>query len=114
MKKEIHEFHAEFCKTFSNPKRLEIMCLLKEGEMTVSDITKKLGISKANMSQHLTVMRATGILKTRKKGTNIYYGIANKKITQACGLMQDALAHLIAGITEVSKQEVLAAMKGAK
>ena len=46
MKKKEVEFHAEFCKTFSSPKRLEILCLLKEGELTVSDITNKLGLSR--------------------------------------------------------------------
>jgi len=98
MKKEVLEFHAEFCKTFSNPKRLEIMCLLKEKEMTVSDIVKKLGVPKANMSQHLNIMRMMGILKTRRHGTNIYYRIANKKITKACGLMQNALGYLMEGV----------------
>jgi len=97
MKKEVLDFHAEFCKAFSSPKRLEILCILKEGEMTVSDITRKLGVPKASVSQHLSVMRMMGILKTRRSGINIYYKIANKKITHACNLMQGALAQLIEG-----------------
>jgi DNA-binding transcriptional ArsR family regulator len=64
------EFHAEFCKTFSNPKRLEILNLLKGGEVTVGAVAKKLGVAKANVSQHLTVKRVTRILKTRRDGTN--------------------------------------------
>jgi ArsR family transcriptional regulator len=68
MKKKTIEFHAEFCKTFSSPKRLEILCLLKEGEQSVSDITNKLGLSKANVSQHLSLMRMMGILKARREG----------------------------------------------
>jgi DNA-binding transcriptional ArsR family regulator len=111
MKKKIFEFHAEFCKTFSNPKRLEILCLLKSGELTVSDITKKLGISKANASQHLTVMRRMRILKSRREGTNIYYLLANKKLAQACSLMRDALAQLMEGSLGLEK-EAIAAMKG--
>lgn len=103
MKKEILEFHAEFCKTFSNPKRLEILGLLKSGEMTVSDITEKLGVSKANASQHLTVMRMMRILKTRRDGTKIHYRIANKKLTLACSLMQDALAQLMKGVPVIHK-----------
>ncbi|OGW26229.1 MAG: hypothetical protein A2X59_01970 [Nitrospirae bacterium GWC2_42_7] len=114
MKQEVLEFHAEFCKTFSSPKRLEILCILKEGEMTVTDITMKLGVPKASVSQHLTVMRLMGILKSRRSGTNIYYRIANKKITQACSLMQGALAHLMEGVASISKQKVAAAMKGYK
>jgi DNA-binding transcriptional ArsR family regulator len=98
MKKEVLEFHADFCKTFSSPIRLEILCLLKEGDLTVDEITKKLGASKANVSQHLSLMRMMGILKGRRNGKNTYYGIANKKITKACSLMQDALASLLEGV----------------
>ncbi|TAN42706.1 MAG: transcriptional regulator [Nitrospirae bacterium] len=107
VKKEVLEFHAEFCKTFSNPKRLEILCHLKEGEMTVSGLINKLGIPKANVSQHLSVMRMTGILKTRRDGLNIWYSITNKEIVDACGLMQNALANLMEGVAVSSKKPLL-------
>ena len=111
MKKKVVEFHAEFCKTFSSPKRLEILCLLKEGELTVSDITKKLGLSKANVSQHLNLMRMMGILKARRAGVNTYYMFANKRLAQACSLMQDALEQLMEGSFRL-KKEALVAIKG--
>ena len=107
MKKEVLEFHAEFCKTLSSPKRLEILCLLKEGEMTVTEISKKIG-QRTSASQHLNVMRMRGILKARRDGTNVYYGIANKQIAQACNHMQRALACLMEGVTEISRQDILA------
>jgi ArsR family transcriptional regulator len=94
MKKEILKLHADFCKIFSNPRRLEILCLLKEGELTAGEITEKLGVSKANSSQHLALMRMARILTTRREGTNVYYGIANEKICQACSLMQEGLEQL--------------------
>lgn len=114
MKKEVLDFHAEFCKTFSNPKRLAILCHLKEGEMTVSDIIDKLGIPKANVSQHLSVMRMTGILKTRRDGLNICYSITNKEIIKACSLMQNALQQLMDGVALISKQNLTAANEGGK
>lgn len=94
MKKSIFGFQAEVCKTFSNPKRLEIINILKTGERTASDITRELGASRANTSQHLAVMRMKGILRTRRNGTNIYYRIANEKLAQACSLMQEALSRI--------------------
>jgi ArsR family transcriptional regulator, virulence genes transcriptional regulator len=48
MKKEVLNFHAKLCKTFSNPKRLRILDLLKAGEQTAGDITRELGVAKAN------------------------------------------------------------------
>lgn len=96
MKKDISGFHAEVCKTFSNSKRLQILNILKTRELTASEITKELGATKANTSQHLALMRMRGILKTRRDGTNIYYRMANDKLAEACSLMQDALSQISA------------------
>ncbi len=94
MKKEILKLHADFCKVFSTPTRLEILRLLRSGELTVNEITAKLDIPKANTSQHLALMRIARILISRREGVNVYYGIANEKICQACSLMQDGLEQL--------------------
>jgi ArsR family transcriptional regulator len=94
MKKDLSEFHAEVCKTFAHSKRLEILNILKTGELTASEITKELGATKANTSQHLALMRMRGILKTRRDGTNIYYRMANENLAHACTLMQEALAQI--------------------
>lgn len=75
--------------------------------MTVSGLINKLGIPKANVSQHLSVMRMTGILKTRRDGLNIWYSITNKEIVDACGLMQNALANLMEGVAVSSKKPLL-------
>lgn len=98
MKKEILEFHAEFCKTFSNSKRLEILDVLKEGEMTVDTIAERLEIPRTNVSQHLTLMRKMRILRTRRDGRNIYYRIANVKLIEACALMHEALGQLMSNV----------------
>jgi len=95
MKKEILELHAEFCRTFAHPKRLEILDILKRGEMTVSDMQKKIGESRTYTSQQLTLMRMKGVLKTRREGQNIYYSIVSDKVSQACTLMQQALSQLM-------------------
>jgi DNA-binding transcriptional ArsR family regulator len=83
MKKSTLEFHAEVCKTFAHSKRLDILNILKKGELTTSEITKGLGVTKANTSQHLAPMRMRRILKTRRDGTNIYYRMANDKLAEA-------------------------------
>lgn len=99
MKKEHYEFHAEFCKTFSHPKRIEILDLLLDGELTVTDIQKKVGVSKAHASMMLSIMKMKRILKSRREGQNIYYSIANRKIERACGAMHDAVVKLMRGIS---------------
>jgi ArsR family transcriptional regulator len=110
MKIEIMEFQAEVCKTFSSAKRLKVLNLLKAGEMTAGDISSAMGITKANASQHLMVMRMRGILKTRRDGTNIYYRIANEKLVNACNLMQEALAQIMDGHSQAFRAEELPLM----
>ena len=92
MKQErLFELHAEVCKTLSNPVRLKVINELQEGEMTVGALEKKLGIRQAHVSQHLAVLRQRGVVRTRRDGPNIYYGISNPKIVKACGLIREVL-----------------------
>lgn len=87
----MYELQSEVCKTLASPKRLEILNALKEGEKTVGELVEILGVPKANVSQHLAVMRLKGILKSRREGVSIYYRISNPKVTQACMLMREVL-----------------------
>ena len=89
--KSLYEMQAEICKTLTNPKRIEILNVLKNEEKTVTELVTALGVSKANVSQHLAVMRHKGILTTRRVGVNIYYRVANPKVIDACALMKEVL-----------------------
>jgi ArsR family transcriptional regulator, virulence genes transcriptional regulator len=89
--KSLYEMQAEICKTLTNPKRIEILNTLKTDEKTVTELVAVLGASKANVSQHLAVMRHKGILTTRREGVNIYYRVANPKVIEACSLMKEVL-----------------------
>ena len=87
----LFELHADVCKIFSSAKRLEILNTLKEREMSASELIEKTGLSKANLSQHMSMLKSRGVILTRKEGLNVYYRIANPKIIQACNLMREVL-----------------------
>lgn len=92
MDKKLYEMQAELCKTLSNPKRLEILDILKEaGEICVNELAERLEIPKANTSQHLAVLRQAGVVNTRKDGINVYYSLRSQKITEACSLTRTIL-----------------------
>jgi ArsR family transcriptional regulator, virulence genes transcriptional regulator len=99
----IFELQADICQTLANPKRLQILSLLKKGELSVGEMVKAMGIAKANLSQHLSVMRQKGILVTRRDGTTIYYRLALPKITEACGIMREVLMESLADQERLSK-----------
>jgi len=88
---KIFEIHADICKVFTNAKRLEILNTLMNKEMTASELIKKIGLSKANLSQHMSILKSKGVVLSRREGVNIYYRISNPKIIQACDLMREVL-----------------------
>jgi len=87
---------ADICQVMANPKRLQILHLLREAELSVGEMVKILGVAKANLSQHLSVMRQKGILVARRQGTAIYYRLAIPYITEACEIMRDVLLATLA------------------
>ena len=87
----IYELHADLCKIFTNAKRLEIINTMKDKEMAAAELIETTGLSKANLSQHMSVLRLKGVILSRREGINIYYRIANPKIIQACHLMREVL-----------------------
>jgi ArsR family transcriptional regulator len=99
----IFELQADICQTLANPKRLQIISLLKKGELSVGDMVKAMGIGKANLSQHLSSMRQKGILIARREGTSVYYRLVSPKITQACTSMRQVLMNLLEEQETLSK-----------
>jgi len=99
--------HAEICKTLSNPIRLEILSRLRDGKKSVNEIASLTGVRQATVSQHLAVLRQRGVVSTRREGINVYYDVANPKITRACDLMREVLFEHIASMNEISPKEVM-------
>jgi ArsR family transcriptional regulator len=94
--KKLYQIHAEMCKVFSNPTRLEILNLLREGEMPVTTLIRKTGLSQANISQHLSIMKLKGIVQAQRKGKNIYYKLTNPKIIRAFDIIREVLSERLA------------------
>src|SRR3989344_8370518 len=89
--KQLYEIHAEMCKVFSNPTRLEILNLLRDKEMSVTELIGKTKLSQANISQHLAIMKYKGIVLSNRKGKNIYYKVAVPKIIKAFDIIREVL-----------------------
>ena len=89
--KELYKIHAELCKVFSNPTRLEILNLLRDKELSVTELIEKTKLSQANISQHLSIMKSKGIVISDRKGKNIYYRLTNTKIIKAFDIIREVL-----------------------
>jgi DNA-binding transcriptional ArsR family regulator len=82
--KRLAESQAEIYRIFSHANRIQIFWLLMETEMSVNDIAESIEASLQNTSQHLRLMKAAGILDTRRNGQTIYYRIAETDIGNYC------------------------------
>ncbi len=64
----------------ANPKRLMVLCNLLEGEQSVGTLAEAVGLAQAALSQHLSKMRALGLVETRRDGQTIYYRLASAEV----------------------------------
>ena len=87
----LYQIHAEMCKVFSNSTRLEILNLLRDKQLSVTELIEKTKLSQANISQHLSTMKSKGIVTSNRKGKNIYYKLTNPKIIKAFDIIKDVL-----------------------
>ena len=99
--KEIYNLHAEMCKVFSNPIRLEILNLLRDKEMSVTELVNKSKLSQANISQHLSIMKSKGIVVSKRDGKMIYYRLSNPKIIKAFDIIKEVLTERLEKNREV-------------
>ncbi len=91
VERALYRRHADFCKVLSHPTRLQIIDILHDREMTVTDLASRLGITVGNLSQHLNLMKQRRVLESRKAGNSVIYRLANPKMTRACALIREIL-----------------------
>jgi ArsR family transcriptional regulator, virulence genes transcriptional regulator len=76
---------AEVLQAIANAKRLQILCLLMEGEASVSMLVARIGISQSALSQHLARMREEGLLTFRRESQTLWYRINDDRIRELMG-----------------------------
>ena len=107
LKTQLLSQQSDFCKTFTNPTRLQIISVLIEEvfedgclkkvlrELNVSDILTavkeefNVDISQTTLSQHISILRNHHVLIARRGGNNIFYKVASPKIIDACCLVRE-------------------------
>ncbi|WP_198805242.1 ArsR/SmtB family transcription factor [Leptolyngbya sp. BL0902] len=92
---EVVQQVAEYFSVLSEPMRLRILNLLRDGEKCVQELVDATQTSQANVSKHLKVMLQAGILNRRTEGTSAYYSVADDLIFDLCGMVCDRIASRI-------------------
>lgn len=85
--KEAYFKNADIYRVLANPKRLEILNILKNGEASVEALIKITKLPKANISQHLALLRHNGLVYPRREGLNVFYRIVDPRIVEPCKIL---------------------------
>ena len=88
---ESYERQANLCKAFANPTRLQLIGMLEESDCWASELQQGLDISKANLSQHLSILKAAGVVHTRRDGKQLFCRLAMPEVRKATALFRAML-----------------------
>lgn len=89
---ELYRMQAQIAKVLANPVRLRILSLIGEREIAYGALLDDLGVSKANLSQHLGILRSAGVISVRRDGVHVHYRLTFPEIKDLCSAMRDILA----------------------
>jgi len=80
---------GKFLKALAHESRLTILCILTEGEKSVSELEGLLSLRQPTVSQQLARLRGDGLVSTRREGKIIYYNLASKEARVVIGAIHD-------------------------
>ena len=92
---------AEVAKALGHAHRLEILELLAQGERSVESLAERAGLSIANASQHLRLMRGAGLLTSRRDGKRILYGLSDASVLELAAALRRVAERTLAEVREV-------------
>lgn len=95
------ETAAEMLRAIANPHRLLVLCVLGEGEASVSALNERIPLSQSALSQHLAVLRADGLVETRREAQTIHYRIVPGPALDVIRVLH---GHFCAGKTNARKK----------
>lgn len=104
MRQQLSDFKADFFKALAHPLRISILDALREGELTVNEISQRFDVEQANASQQLAVLRNRNIVVTRKDGANVYYAISDKAIFKLLDAAKEIFNNHLVGMRRMLEE----------
>jgi len=80
---------VQLLKNLANESRLQILCVLMAGELSVGELNTRIPLSQSALSQHLQRLRRDGLLATRRESQTIYYSLVNSDALRIIALLHD-------------------------
>ena len=96
MEMQIFEKQAEIAKAIAHPVRVAVLNFLKSGEQCVCDIAQAVGTERSNLSKHLSMMTAAGVLASRKDGLKVMYRLKTPCVLRFLDCIKECLIEQMA------------------
>ena len=100
-KQSLYEQFAEVAKGLGHGHRLEILELLAQGELSVEALAERAGLSVANASQHLRLMRRSGLLISRRMGKHILYRLSDPAVLDLAAALRRVGERNVAAVRDI-------------
>src|SRR5437899_2187239 len=90
---------ASVAQALGSGRRAEIVDLLAQGERSVEEIATEISQSVANTSQHLRLLARKGLVRSRRDGTRIFYGLASERVAELWAVVRDVAVRHVAEVS---------------
>ena len=98
----IYELQANVLRMLAHPRRLEMLHILAEGPIEVGALAAQLGVSQPNVSQHLALLRNSGLVEVERNGREMRYQLSDPQVLRACEIMRGFLERHLQHLTTVA------------
>jgi rhodanese-related sulfurtransferase len=105
-KAALYDTLAESAKALANGRRAELVDVLAQGERSVEELADEIGQSVANTSQHLQRLLRSGLVKSRRDGTRIYYSLSSPVVQTLWHTMRQAAEEHVSGLQRLADDYV--------
>jgi rhodanese-related sulfurtransferase len=95
---------ASVAQALGSGRRAEIVDLLAQGERSVEEVASEISQSVANTSQHLQVLARSGLVRTRRDGTRIYYRLASERVEELWAAVRDVAVRHVAEVSVLADE----------
>jgi len=103
-KDAVFDQQAKVAAAFGSPKRIELIDVLAQGERNVETLASETGLSVANTSRHLQVLRGAGLVSSRKAGLQVFYRVSSQVVVEGYQVLRRVAEERIAELGRVAKE----------
>src|ERR1041384_1854577 len=104
MRRTLSDFKADFFKALAHPLRISILDALRDGELTVNEISQRFEVEPANASRQLAALRNRNIVIARKEGASFFYSFTDKTLFKLLDVARDIFNNHLIGVRSMLEE----------